>query len=40
MLVPLTFVLLVSMVKDVFEDHKRHNSDKQENYKTVELYDG
>lgn len=31
MLIPLTFVILVSMIKDVFEDYKRHSSDKKEN---------
>jgi hypothetical protein len=33
MLMPLTFVVLVSMVKDIFEDMKRHKSDNQENNK-------
>jgi len=33
MLMPLTFVVLVSMVKDIFEDYKRHKSDNQENNK-------
>ena len=28
---PLGFVLLVSMVKDIFEDLKRHQSDNEEN---------
>lgn len=32
MLIPLIFVITVSMVKDLFEDHKRHKSDKKENY--------
>ena len=31
MLVPLSFVVLVSMIKDIFEDMKRHQSDKLEN---------
>ena len=31
MAVPLTFVVLVSMFKDAFEDYKRHVSDKEEN---------
>jgi phospholipid-transporting ATPase len=35
MAVPLVFVLLVSMVKDAFEDYKRHKSDAQENEKSV-----
>ena len=32
MLMPLTFVIVVSMIKDIFEDYKRHVSDKNENY--------
>ena len=39
MLMPLAFVIFVSMVKDIFEDYKRHKSDKQENFKMVEVYD-
>ncbi len=35
MLMPLTFVVLVSMIKDIFEDLKRHASDKQENMRTT-----
>lgn len=35
MLMPLGFVVLVSMVKDIFEDLKRHNSDKMENNRKV-----
>ena len=31
MLMPLTFVVLVSMIKDIFEDLKRHRSDNIEN---------
>jgi len=31
MLAPLMFVVLVSMIKDAFEDWKRHESDKKEN---------
>jgi len=30
--VPLVFVTLVSMVKDLFEDWKRHSQDKLENH--------
>ena len=33
MMFPLTFVVIVSMIKDIFEDLKRHASDKQENTK-------
>lgn len=39
MLMPLAFVILVSMIKDIFEDYKRHKSDKLENYKLVDVYD-
>lgn len=39
MLMPLSFVIIVSMIKDIFEDYKRHKSDKQENFKLVEVYD-
>jgi phospholipid-transporting ATPase len=35
MLVPLTFVIVVCMIKDIFEDYKRHKSDYKENYKTI-----
>lgn len=31
MLMPLSFVVLVSMIKDIFEDLKRHKSDNFEN---------
>jgi hypothetical protein len=31
MLMPLSFVVLVSMIKDIFEDMKRHQSDNIEN---------
>jgi phospholipid-transporting ATPase len=33
MLAPLTFVVIVSMIKDIFEDFKRHKSDSEENNK-------
>jgi len=39
MLLPLSFVIFVSMVKDIFEDYKRHKSDKTENYKQSLAYD-
>ena len=39
MAIPLTFVLIVSMVKDIFEDNKRHKSDKSENNQVTELFD-
>lgn len=35
MVFPLGFVILVSMVKDIFEDTKRHQSDKKENQRKV-----
>mmetsp|Transcript_29398 Transcript_29398/g.28516 ORF Transcript_29398/g.28516 Transcript_29398/m.28516 type:complete len:128 (+) Transcript_29398:415-798(+) len=33
MLLPLSFVVLVSMVKDIFEDYQRHRADDIENSK-------
>ena len=33
MALPLTLVVIASMLKDAFEDHKRHKSDKGENMK-------
>ena len=39
MLLPLTFVIAVSMIKDIFEDYKRHKSDDNENYQTADVYD-
>jgi phospholipid-transporting ATPase len=36
---PLMFVVFVSMVKDAFEDYKRHQSDADENDKLCEVYD-
>ncbi len=35
MLMPLCFVIGVSMVKDVFEDRKRHMSDDEENLRNA-----
>lgn len=35
MLYPLTFVVAVSMIKDISEDFKRHKSDQKENYRRV-----
>lgn len=37
MLVPLTFVVFVSMIKDIFEDMKRHQSDNLENNRLVSV---
>ena len=39
MLMPLGFVILVSMVKDIFEDLKRHRSDNTENNMKVLIGD-
>ena len=36
---PLMFVVFVSMLKDAFEDYKRHKSDDEENNKDCEVYD-
>jgi phospholipid-transporting ATPase len=35
MLMPLSFVVFVSMIKDIFEDMKRHASDNTENNRKV-----
>jgi phospholipid-transporting ATPase len=35
MLMPLSFVVFVSMIKDIFEDMKRHESDNRENNRKV-----
>ena len=37
MLLPLSFVVLISMIKDIFEDVKRHKTDKFENNKLVSV---
>jgi phospholipid-transporting ATPase len=37
MLMPLSFVVLVSMIKDVFEDLKRYRSDNAENNLKVQV---
>jgi magnesium-transporting ATPase (P-type) len=39
MLLPLMFVIGVSMIKDIFEDSKRHKSDNQENSKEALVYE-
>lgn len=33
MSLPLGFIVMVSMIKDAFEDHQRHKSDNEENNK-------
>ena len=38
MLLPLSMVISLSMVKDIFEDYKRHKSDKAENDKQVSVH--
>jgi len=38
MLPPLVLVILVSMIKDAFEDHKRYLNDKKENETIVSRY--
>jgi len=38
MLPPLAFVVLLSMIKDAYEDYKRHQEDKGENNATTEVY--
>ena len=35
MIFPLSFVVSVSMIKDIFEDLKRHDSDRKENMRKV-----
>ena len=40
MLPPLMLVILVSMIKDAFEDHKRYLNDKKENETIVKKYVG
>jgi|TARA_B110000305_G_C19304962_1_gene571096 magnesium-transporting ATPase (P-type) len=40
MLLPLVLVILASMIKDAFEDWKRHQNDKKENEEMqTEVYD-
>ena len=38
MAAPLGFVILVSMLKDAFEDYQRYKSDKEENEKKCHVY--
>jgi len=35
---PLGTVVLVSMIKDAFEDYQRHKSDNEENSKITHVY--
>lgn len=39
MALPLSFVVLVSMFKDAYEDYKRHASDDEENTQVTQVYD-
>jgi len=39
MAVPLTVIVLVSMLKDAYEDWKRHKADDSENLKPCTVYD-
>ena len=36
---PLFFIVLVTMIKDLFEDIKRHKSDKEENSKKIKYFE-
>jgi hypothetical protein len=36
---PLFFVVLISMVKDAFEDYKRHEADNKENNSSTSKFD-
>ena len=35
---PLTVIVIISMIKDAYEDLKRHKADKAENEREVEVY--
>lgn len=37
---PLGLIVFISMLKDAYEDYKRHKADKSENLKTCKVYDG
>lgn len=37
MLFPLSVVITISMIKDIYEDYKRHKSDRTENERPVEV---
>jgi len=39
MLPPLAFVVILSMIKDAYEDYKRHKADHEENSATANVYD-
>ena len=35
---PLTFVVILSMIKDAYEDYNRHKEDESENNAQVEVF--
>ncbi len=37
-LLPLGFIVAVTMIKDIFEDRKRHKFDNEENNSLVEIF--
>jgi hypothetical protein len=39
MAVPLSVVVIISMVKDAYEDYQRHSSDELENNKKTLVFD-
>ena len=39
MLPPLVFVVVLSMIKDAYEDYKRRREDQNENSAVTEIYD-
>lgn len=39
MLAPLTLIIIISACKDLFEDIKRHRSDRDENMKKCQVLD-
>ena len=39
MALPLTIIVFVSMLKDAYEDFKRHKADNLENHKKCLVYD-
>lgn len=38
-LLPLGFIVLVTMLKDIYEDRKRHKFDNEENNREIEIFD-
>lgn len=37
-LLPLGFIVFVTMLKDIFEDRKRHKFDNEENNRDIEIF--